>query len=100
MNRLTVLTVFAVLGLLPSRALSASGLAEQSCVEAMSESMLPDAAESLREIVLRTCLDAFGLVDHKLKPAEACDQHVVKLKEIDRFVAAYTCTTAMWLAYE
>ena len=100
MNRLTVLSVFAVFGLLPSRALSASDLAEQSCVEAMSETMLPDAPESLREIVLQTCIDAFGVLDHKLKSAEACDQHVVKLKEADRFVAAYTCTTAMSLAYE
>ena len=97
MNRLTVLTALAVLVSLPC---AANDLAEQSCVEAMSETMLPEASESLRRIVLRTCLAAFGETDHKSKPAEACDQHVAKLKEADRFVAAYACTTAMWLAYE
>ena len=69
-------------------------------MEAMSETMLPEAPKSLREIVLRTCVAAFGEIDHKLTPAEACDQQVVKLKEVDRFVAAYVCTTAMSIAYE
>jgi hypothetical protein len=100
MNRLTVLTVSAVLGLLPCGALSASGVGEQPCVEAISETMLPEAPERLREIVLRTCLGAFGEIDHKLKPEEARDRHVAKLKEADRLVAAYACTTAMSIAYE
>jgi hypothetical protein len=100
MNRLTVLTVVAVLGLLPCAALPASGLAEQSCADAMSETMLPDAPEGLREIVLRTCLGAFAALDRKLTPAEACDQQVANLSEADRLVAAYACTTAMWIAFE
>jgi hypothetical protein len=69
-------------------------------VEAMSETIRPEAPESLREIVLQTCLAAFGEIDHKFKPEEACDRHVAKLKEADRLVAAYACTTALSLAYE
>lgn len=74
--------------------------ADYACREAISETLKAGAPKALRNSVLRTCRAAFADTRHRRDPEAACDRQVVKLPEPDRLPAAYTCMTAMSIAYQ
>jgi hypothetical protein len=73
---------------------------DYACREAMNETLQSNAPKSVRKAVLRACKAAFVDIDYKQDRERACDRQAAKIASDLQFPAAYTCTTAMSIAFD
>ncbi|MDI6027917.1 hypothetical protein QBK99_17140 [Corticibacterium sp. UT-5YL-CI-8] len=62
--------------------------------------MKPGTPKALKTVVMRACLAAFSDPSHARNSEKACDRQAAKVRENEKFAVAFTCMTAMAIAYD
>lgn len=79
---------------------SKKNLGDYACVEAASETLKKSTPKDVRVTAIKHCKAAFSDRNHRSNTTKACDKQANMVRKDLQFLVAYTCATAMSIAYE
>lgn len=79
---------------------SKNNVGDYACVEAASETLKKSTPKAIRATAIKHCKAAFSDRNHRSNTTKACDKQAVLATKDLQFLVAYTCATAMSIAYE